>query len=173
MKKYLIILFLITFSTKSFAIKCDLQKFQIGNDLSLFDKEKEIFILSKINKDIDNLTFPVEFVCKNSEINGTFISLFFHKNKIVRIIYENVIQKNRPLFTLANENYKIGFKENIKVIEANEPEQYAIEKNGVYYLYANIKGINENKGNFFELFEIVDKKHEEIMNKESLELEIQ
>ena len=50
-------------------------------------------------------------------------------------------------------------KENQKIIDANQPEQYALEKNGVYFLYANIKGINENKGNFFELFEIVDKEY--------------
>ena len=173
MKKYLFILFFIIYSTKAIALNCDLQKFQIGKDISSFKKETEIFILGKINEDIDILTFPIEFVCENSIIRGTFISLFFHKNKTIRIIYENIIQKNKPLFKLANENYKIGFKENRKIIDANEPEQYAKEKNDVYYLYANIKGINENKGNFFEIFEIVDKKHEEIMNKESLELETQ
>ena len=64
---------------------------------------------------------------------------------------------------------KSGFK--VTIIDKNEPEQYAIERNGVYYLYANIKGINENKGNFFELFEIVDKKYEDAANKEALGME--
>ena len=60
-----------------------------------------------------------------------------------------------------------------KIIDKGQPEQYAIEKNGVYYLYADIKGINENKGNFFELFEIVDKKYEDAETKELLIMETQ
>ena len=61
---------------------------------------------------------------------------------------------------------KSGFK--VTLIDKNEPEQYAIEKNGVYYLYANLRGINENTGNFLELLEIVDKKHEDVSTKQLL-----
>ena len=71
-------------------------------------------------------------------------------------------------FKIANNVYKSGFKKNQKLIDMNEPEQYAIEKNDVYYLYANIRGINENEGNFRELFEIVDKKHEDAATKQAL-----
>jgi hypothetical protein len=35
-------------------------------------------------------------------------------------------------------------------------------------LYANLRGINENTGNFLELFEIVDKKHEDAASKEAI-----
>ena len=33
--------------------------------------------------------------------------------------------------------------------------QYGVEKNGIYYLYGNFRGINENTGNFLEMLEIV------------------
>ena len=70
------------------------------------------------------------------------------------------------LFKLANSFYKSGFKKNQKLIDKNEPEQYAIEKNEIYHLYANLRGINENTGNFLELLEIVDKKHEDVSTKQ-------
>ena len=57
---------------------------------------------------------------------------------------------------------------NQKLIDKNEPEQYAIEKSGIYHLYANLRGINENTGNFLELLEIVDKKHEDVSTKQLL-----
>ena len=41
----------------------------------IVQKETEIFILGKINEDIDILTFPIEFVCENSIIRGTFSSV--------------------------------------------------------------------------------------------------
>ena len=49
---------------------------------------------------------------------------------------------------------------------STSPEQYATEKNGIYHLYANLRGINDNKGNFLELLEIVDKKHEDVSTKQ-------
>ena len=60
---------------------------------------------------------------------------------MVRIIFENTIKESKPLFKIANTVYKVGFKQNQKIIDKGQPEQYAIEKNGVYYLYADIKGI--------------------------------
>ena len=48
-----------------------------------------------------------------------------------------------------------------------------MEKNGIYFLYAYIKGINENIGNYFEIFEIVDKEFENIMSEEMLKMEQQ
>ena len=85
-----------------------------------------------------------------------------------RIIFQNQIVQNRVLFKLANSFYKSGFKKNQKLIDKNEPEQYAIEKSGIYHLYANLRGINENTGNFLELLEIVDKKHEDVSTKQLL-----
>ena len=71
-------------------------------------------------------------------------------------------------FNLHNSYYKSGFTKNQKIIDKYEPVKYDIEKNGIYYLYANLRGINENTGNFLELFEIVDKKHEDAATKEAI-----
>ena len=164
-------LFFILAQVNALAFNCDLSKFQLGKSLSSFDKEKETFMISEPIKGIKSITLPIEFICKDSESNGTIISLFFIDNKVVRIIFQNEIVQNRSLFKIANNIYKSGFIKNQKIIDKNEPEQYAIEKNGVYYLYGNFRGINENEGNFLELFEIVDKKHEDAATKEALILE--
>ena len=167
----IVFLFFILTQVNALALNCDLSKFQLGKSVSNFEKEKEIFIPLEVLPGIKSLVIPIEFVCEKSGANGTFIALFFMDDKIIRIIFENVITKNKPLLKIANNIYKAGFKENQKIIDKNEPEQYTIEKNGIYYLYAHIKGINENKGNFFELFEIVDKKYENAATKELLKQE--
>ena len=164
-------LFFILAQVDALALNCDLSKFQLGKSLSNFDKEKEAFMISEPIKGIKSITLPIEFICKDSESNGTIISLFFIDDKVVRIIFQNQITQNRSLFKIANNIYKSGFIKNQKIIDKNELEQYAAEKNGVYYLYANLRGINENKGNFLELFEIVNKKHEDAATKEALILE--
>ena len=160
--------FLLLAQANAFALNCDLSKFKLGKNISNFEKEKIAFMLGEPVKGIKSITIPIEFVCQDKGIKGTIISLFFIDEKVVRIIFQNQVIQNRSLFKLANSFYKSGFKKNQKIIDANEPEQYAIEKNEVYYLYANLRGINENTGNFLELFEIVDKKHEDAANKEAI-----
>ena len=160
--------FLLLAQVNAFALNCDLSKFKLGKNISNFEKEKIAFMLGEPVKGIKSITIPIEFVCQDKGIKGTIISLFFIDEKVVRIIFQNQVIQNRSLFKLANSFYKSGFKKNQKIIDANEPEQYAIEKNEVYYLYANLRGINENTGNFLELFEIVDKKHEDAASKEAI-----
>ena len=160
--------FLLLAQANALALNCDLSKFKLGKNISDFEKEKLTLRLVETVKGINSITLPIEFICQDKEIKGTMISLFFIDDKIVRIIFQNQIIQNRSLFKLANSFYKSGFIKNQKIIDANEPEQYAIEKNGIYYLYANLRGINENTGNFLELFEIVDKKHEDAATKEAI-----
>ena len=160
--------FLIFAQANALALNCDLSKFKLGKNISDFEKEKLTFRLAETVKGINSITLPIEFICQDKEIKGTMISLFFIDGKVVRIIFQNQIIQNRSLFKLANSFYKSGFIKNQKIIDANEPEQYAIEKNGIYYLYANLRGINENTGNFLELFEIVDKKHEDAATKAAI-----
>ena len=170
MNRFIVYLFgfLLLVQANAFALNCDLSKFKLGKNISDFEKEKLTFRLSEPIKGIKSITLPIEFICQDKEIKGTMISLFFIDDKIVRIIFQNQIVQNRSLFKLANSFYKSGFVKNQKIIDANEPEQYAIKKNEVYYLYANLRGINENTGNFLELFEIVDKKHEDAASKEAI-----
>ena len=170
MNRFIVYLFgfLLLAQANALALNCNLSKFKLGKNISDFEKEKLTFRLSEPIKGINSITLPIEFICQDKEIKGTMISLFFIDDKIVRIIFQNQIIQNRSLFKLANSFYKSGFVKNQKIIDANEPEQYAIEKNEVYYLYANLRGINENTGNFLEIFEIVDKKHEDAATKEAI-----
>ena len=172
-RKIFIIVFLFFTLTQvnALAFNCDLSKFQLGKNISAFEKEKQFFFMGEPIKGINSITLPIEFICEKSKLNGTIISLFFIEQKVIRVIFQNQIAKNRALFKLANNVYKVGFIKNQKIIDQNEPEQYGIEKNDVYYLYGNFKGINENKGNFLEIFEIVDKKYEDVATQEALGLE--
>lgn len=170
MKKIVIYLFgfFLLVQANALALNCDLSKFKLGKNVSNFEKEKVAFMLTEPIKGIKSITLPIEFICQDKEAKGTIITLFFINDEVVRIIFQNQIVQNRVLFKLANSFYKSGFLKNQKIIDANEPEQYAIEKNSTFHLYANLRGINENTGNFLELFEIVDKKHEDAANKEAI-----
>jgi hypothetical protein len=170
MKKTLLI-FLFSVLISSNALACNLNKFVIGKDLSSFEEEKKTFLIGEPIKNIKSISFPIEFICEKSELDRTLISLFFMNDKIIRIIFQNQLAQNRSLFKLANKNYKAGFKKNQTLINNNEPEQYGVEKNGIYYLYGNFRGINENKGNFLEMFEVVDKKFEDVATKEAIKIE--
>ena len=168
MKKFIFYIFgiFLLAQANALALNCDFNKFKIGKNLSNFEKEKIAFMLGEPVKGIKSITLPVEFICQDKKIKGTIISIFFIDDKVVRIIFQNQIIQNRVLFKLANSFYKSGFKKNQKIIDKNEPEQYATEKNGIYHLYANLRGINENTGNFLELLEIVDKRHEDVSTKQ-------
>lgn len=170
MKKIILtLLFSILISSKTFA--CDLDKYTIGKDLSSFEKEKKAFFLTEPLKNIKSITLPIEYICESSELDATLISLFFMDDKVIRIIFQNQLAQNRSLFKLANKNYKAGFRKNERLINNNEPEQYGVEKNGIYYLYGNFRGINENTGNFLEMLEIVDKRFEDVATEEAIIIE--
>ena len=69
---------------------------------------------------------PKAIPTDKEEAKGTIITLFFINDEVVRIIFQNQIVQNRVLFKLANSFYKSGFVKNQKIIDANDPEQYAI-----------------------------------------------
>ena len=170
MKKIILtLLFSILILSKTLA--CDLGKYTIGKELSSFEEEKKAFFLTEPLKNIKSITLPIEYICESSELDATLISLFFMDDKVIRIIFQNQLAQNRSLFKLANKNYKAGFKKNERLINNNEPEQYGVEKNGIYYLYGNFRGINENTGNFLEMLEIVDKRFEDVATKEAIIIE--
>ena len=171
MKKFFLILILFFFSTNLNASSCNFSKFKIGKFYSSFEEERIPFAPYEPIPDVIALTIPMDYLCKDKNFDGTIVSLFFFNNKIIRIIYENPINKNKPLYKLANNFYKAGFKKNQKLIDNFEPENYSVEKNNEFYLYGTLIGSNENEGNFIEIFEIVDKKYEELETKESIRLE--
>ena len=173
MKKIIlsILLFYLTSFSYAFSSNCNLNKFKIGNEIDNFENEKKAFFMGEPIKGVNSITLPIEYVCKNSRFNGRLISLFFMQDKIIRIIFQNQISNDRILYDLGNSFYKAGFLKNQKLIDNKEPEQYGTEKNGIYFLYGNFRGINENEGNTLELLEIVDKKYEDVATREALVIE--
>ena len=163
--------FLILIMSSAHAINCNLDIFKINKDKSQFKEILKVFPTRQAMEDIEVTNFPIEYYCGDSEANGTIISIFFMKDKVVRIIYGNSIGKERALFNIANEKYKIGFKENQKLINAKEPENYAIKKNKIYYLYGSKIGKNENEGKFFEVLEFADIETEEIIAEKMSKIE--
>ena len=172
MKKIIIFLsFLISIMSSAQAINCNLDKFKINNNKNQFQDILKVFPTRQAMEDIEVTNFPIEYYCGESEANGTIISIFFMKDKVVRIIYGNAIGKERTLFNIANEKYKIGFKKNQKLINAKEPENYAVKKNNIYYLYGRKIGKGENEGRFFEVLEFADIETEEIIAEKMRKIE--
>jgi len=171
--KKIILLIIFLFSFSKVALACDFTRFNVGKDINSFEKEKTIFRSYEPIEGVIAITLPISFICQDKNLDQASVSLFFIENKVVRIVFQNSYKKNRALFKLANSVYKSGFKQNKKLIENNQPENYIAEKNNIYYLYGTLIGINENEGNLLELFEIVDKKYEDAESKESYKLEEQ
>ncbi len=143
----------------------------------------------KINKDLNNLNLnefenrefipgvnivevPFEFFCKNTKAKNTKLQLFFIKEKLKRIIFEYQGSLDRPIFNIAQNFYKAGFKKNQNIIDMREIEQYLIKEKNIIYVYQNIKGEGENFKQINELFDIIDKSYEELMLEFSLSEEL-
>ena len=48
------------------ALNCSLSKFQLGKSKLDFEKEKEIFLIQKVNEKISSLVVPIEYVCEKA-----------------------------------------------------------------------------------------------------------
>ena len=81
---YIIGIFLLV-QANALALNCNLSKFQLGKSKLDFEKEKEIFLIQKVNEKISSLVVPIEYICEKSDANGTFIALFFYNDKVIRI----------------------------------------------------------------------------------------
>ena len=85
-------------------------------DLSGFETQQEI-------AGIDLIEIPVEFFCKQTKAKGTDIQLFFIDGKLKRITFKYEGKADRPLFNVAENFYKVGFKKNQNIIDMREIEQ--------------------------------------------------
>ena len=164
-----IFLLIISFQSKALAYDCKFNKIKIhtsNNNLHL----GPTFMSLTYSADgkPTSMIGPIEELCKESdETNGIIVKLFFLDNKLVRIIFENAIIKNRILFKIANETYGVGFKKNQKKINKKETETYSVNKGDSFYFYGNFIGDNE----FLEYFEITSNKYKDKFNEELLKRE--
>ena len=159
------IFLLLVVTTKSFASSC-LNNIKLNKNIKIFNLNK--FKSNEVIPGIDLIEVPVEFFCKQTKAKGTKIQLFFIKDKLKRITFAYNGYSDRPLFNVAQNFYKVGFKKNQNVIDMRLIEQYLIRKKDTLYAYENIKGEEEDFKNISEFFEIVDKSFEELIVEYSL-----
>ena len=152
MKKLLIILVL--FIPKVLmAYECDFDKLVPGKtkkqleELNIYaygPEENGVFIYNINSFDI----------CKEdlSKVHGLTINLFFKKNDLVKVNYENNIPDNSRLFDIANNVYKLNFKRDQTKVLKKQPEFYSLDKGQNSYFYLNVKANNTQR----QFLEIID-----------------
>ena len=163
------IFLLLVVTTKSFASSC-LTNLKLNKEIKFFNFSK--FESETVIPNIDLIKVPVEFFCKQTKAKGTEIQLFFIDDILKRIIFLYEGKSDRPLFNVAQNFYKVGFKKNQNIIDMREKEQYVIKDKNIIYTYENTKGDGKNFKQIKEIFEIVDKTFEDFMLKFSLTEEL-
>jgi hypothetical protein len=169
MKKFCIIIFLlfIGLTTQSQAYECHFDKIKIGATQEDFQK---IGIAAGGQDEFGGfhgIFFP-EQLCKNSEgINTMVIQLFFLKNKLVKISYENSLNDKLVLFNIAENIYKVKLEKNKAKSIKNESEIYTVTKGNNFFFYALIKNGNEKN----EYLEIMTSKEREKIDEYFLKME--
>ena len=167
MKKLTIFTIFLCFiiTTKSFSSSC-LTNLKIDKAIKVFNLNE--FETKELIPGINFIEVPVEYFCKATKAKGDKIQLFFIDEKLKRITFVYEGKLDRPLFNVAQNFYKVGFKKNQNVIDMRLIEQYLIRKGDTIYAYENIKGEGENFKNISEYFEIVDKSFETLIVEYSL-----
>ena len=163
------IFLLIIITTKSLASSC-LNNLELNKNIKIFNLNK--FKSNEVIPGIDLIEVPVEFFCKQTKAQEIKIQLFFIDESLKRIIFLYEGKSDRPLFNVAQNFYKVGFKKNQNIIDMREKEQYLIKDKNIIYTYENTKGEGKNFKQIKEIFEIVDKTFEDFMLKFSLTEEL-
>ena len=172
MKKYffIFIFFLIlSLQNKAFSYDCKLDKIKIDSSYESMQLGPAFMVFNYHDDKTPALVIgPIEALCGDSkETDGAIIQLFFLENKLARVIYETGVTNNRVLFKIANDFYKVGFRQDQAKINNKENESYTVDKTNNFYYYANFK----DGSNFLEFFEITSHKYGEKINKLELEKE--
>ena len=95
------------------------------------------------------------------------VTLFFSKDNLIKINYENNLPNNNILFDIANNKYKLNFKRNEQQILKKQSEFYSTFKNNNSYYYVVLKANNNQR----EFLEIIDSSRIEEFENHILKLE--
>lgn len=162
---FVLSLFLVT---KSFSYECNFDKLKPGvtkkslEEINIFaygPEEDGIFIKQLSSYDI----------CQKdlSKVHGLMVTLFFSKDNLIKINYENNLPNNNILFDIANEEYKLNFKRNEQQILKKQSEFYSTTINNNSYYYVVLKANNNQR----EFLEIIDSSRIEEFENHILKLE--
>ena len=163
-----IILFFVVLSTQSQAYDCYFNKIKPGVDARDL---QTIGIRAVGQNEFGGFEkfIVIEDLCKNPEgLSGIVVQLFFLKNKLVKINFQNVVSQKQKLFDIAQNDYKVKFERIEAKSKKNQSEIYSATKNGNYYFYALLK--NENQQG--EYLEIMSNKDREKIDEYFLKMEV-
>jgi hypothetical protein len=169
MKKIFIFIFLLSFSSQSYAYDCSFDKIKPGVTSKSLEEINIFAYGAKSSLEAFNYTISSEQLCKGDPENfvGQHIELMFMGDKLVKVNYINTIPNKSVLFDLANEYYKTNFKRNGEQVTKKQSEFYQTNINNISFFYVLLK----NKDQQQEYLEISSDK--DIKNLEKFLLKIE
>ena len=169
MKKIFIFIFLLSFSSQSYAYDCSFDKIKPGVTSKSLEEINIFAYGAKSSLEAFNYTISSEQLCKGDPENfvGQHIELMFMGDKLVKVNYINTIPNKSVLFDLANEYYKTNFKRNGEQVTKKQSEFYQTNINNISFFYVLLK----NKDKKQEYLEIISDK--DIKNLEKFLLKIE
>ena len=147
MKKISILIFLLSFSSQSYAYDCSFDKIKPGVTSKSLEEINIFAYGAKSSLEAFNYTISSEQLCKGDPENfvGQHIELMFMGDKLVKVNYINTIPNKSVLFDLANEYYKTNFKRNSEQVAKRQSEFYQTNKNDNSYFYVLLKNKNHQQ----------------------------
>ena len=167
MKKIFIFIFLLSFIAQAQAYDCPFDKIKIGVDAGSLE-QINIRALGKNDKGATERIIFIEEVCKDAEgLNGIVLHLFFLKDKLVKINFENRFGSKHQLFDIATNEYNIEFNRIAIDSQSKKNEIYSAIKDNNFYFYAIFKDSEQHQ----EFLEILSNKEREKIDEYYLKLE--
>ena len=175
MKKICIFIFLLIFSSQSYAYDCSFDKIKPGVTSKSLEEINIFAYGSNSSSEPYVRMIQAQDICKNDYKDGDElrnimslnINLVFIEDKLIKVNYINDLSESTILFDILTNDYKINFKRNQQEIEKKRSEFYNTTINDNSYFYVLLK----NKDQQQEYLEITSDKHIEKLEKHLLKIE--
>ena len=175
MKKICIFIFLLIFTSQSYAYDCSFDKIKPGVTSKSLEEINIFAYGSNSSSEPYVRMIQAQDICKNDYKDGDElrnimslnINLVFAEDKLIKVNYINDLSESTILFDILTNDYKINFKRNEQEIEKKRSEFYNTTFNNNSYFYVLLK----NKDRQQEYLEITSDKHIEKLEKHLLKIE--
>ena len=175
MKKICIFIFLLIFTSQSYAYDCSFDKIKPGVTSKSLEEINIFAYGSNFPSEPYVKMIQAQDICKNDYKDGDElrnimslnINLVFVEDKLIKVNYINDLSESTILFDILTNDYKINFKRNEQEIEKKRSEFYNTTLNNNSYFYALLK----NKDRQQEYLEITSDKNIEKLEKHLLKIE--
>ena len=175
MKKICIFIFLLIFSSQSYAYDCSFDKIKPGVTSKSLEEINIFAYGSNSSSEPYVRMIQAQDICKNDYKDGDElrnimslnINLVFVEDKLIKVNYINDLSESTILFDILTNDYKINFKRNEQEIEKKISEFYNTTLNDNSYFYVLLK----NKDRQQEYLEITSDKYIKKLEKHLLKIE--